>query len=78
MRDLAVDGLQHGMRLATNGDGALQVFGVKRIESLENQLPILLPRAEHFLALGIVVHDKFAVTVAVRLLAVTGQEVGEP
>src|SRR5208337_1723364 len=65
------------MRLAANADRAPEVVRVKRVDRLENQLPILFPRAEHFLALGVVVHDKFPVAIAVGLLAVAGQEIGE-
>src|SRR5271166_2230542 len=77
VRNLAVDGLEHGMRLAANGDGALQVLGMKRIDGLKDHLPILFPRAEHFFALSLGVHDKFAVAMAVGLLAVAGQKISE-
>ena len=77
VHDLAVDGLQHGMRFAVNGDRAAQVVRLQRVDRLENQMPILLPRAEHFFAFGVGVHDKFAVAIAVGLFAVAGQEAGK-
>src|SRR5271165_4104989 len=77
MNHLAVDGLQYRMWFAANRNRALQVVSTKRIEHLKDQLPILLPGNEHLLTLGIVVHDEFAVTVAVWFLAIGGKKVGE-
>ena len=69
--------LQDGVRLAADGDLAAQVGGGEAGEARLQTLPAGAPRGEHRLLVHHVV-AKLGVAVAVRLLAVRGQEVGEP
>src|SRR3712207_3000523 len=43
VRELAVDGLDDGVRLAAYGDGAHEVFRLQRLKRAEEYSPALLP-----------------------------------
>src|ERR1700690_653277 len=52
VRDLAVDGLHHRMRLAANGDGGSDVSVGKRRERIEYFLPAVIPDSHQIGASG--------------------------
>ena len=52
MRDLAIDGLQNGMRLAADGYGAHHIFGLESVDRGENAGPAFFPPAHDIGARG--------------------------
>jgi len=77
VRDLTIDGLQHGMRLAANRDRAHQVFGFERFDRGEDEVPALLPQLHHVGASCCGADFEFRIAKAVRLLTVRCQKIGE-
>src|SRR5579864_118539 len=77
MRELARDGLHHGMGLAANGCGTHE-FGVReRRESAKHEFPGLFPTFHHlFPSRGRV--GELAVAVAIRFFTVGVREAGPP
>src|SRR6266404_1258056 len=75
MRHLAVDGLHYRMRFAADGYRAPRVRIRKRLQCLEQTRPAVLPEFQQRLARGWWIY-KFAISIAVRLLADRGQEIG--
>ncbi len=77
MGDGAVERLQYRVLLAADGDAALQVVGLKGVDGVEEELPVLLPPLQQLVARGVGRHEEFLIAIAVGLLAVGGEEVGE-
>ena len=75
VRELAVDGLHHGVGFAANGDGAGEVGVGEGLERGEEASPAGLPRGEERGAGGGRLFE-FAVAIAVGFFAVSGEEVG--
>ena len=70
VRDLPVDGLQHGVRLAADGHGAHHIFRLERVDRAQHASPAFFPPLHDVGARGRGGHFKFAIAKAVRLLAV--------
>src|SRR5579862_3143683 len=67
-----VQSFEHGIGLAANGDGALQVLRSQRLQAAEHKRPVLLPGAHQAgpgSACGVL---EFLIAVAVGLLPVAG------
>src|SRR5438067_2122947 len=77
VRDLAMNGLQHGMRLVANGHHASQVLRLQRRDGVEDIFPSRLPPAHELGTRGPRLQDKFLVSIAVGLFAVAGEEIQE-
>src|SRR5580698_4945086 len=75
--DLAIDRLKHGMRLATDGDTVLHVFGPESFNCRENARPARLPPAHDVGPGGSRRKFEFLVTMAVGLLAVADEKINE-
>jgi len=74
VRDLAVDGLRHGMRLGANRYGPGQVRVSQWLKRIEEILPAAFPEFQQFstrLRRGF----KFRVAISVGLLSIGGQEI---
>ena len=78
MRHLAIQRLDDAQRLAADGDFEQDVFFSEGVERLEQHRPPALPVGHHRLTRGPAGNLEFTVAVAVGLLAVAGEEVGEP
>ena len=72
---LAIDGLQDGMSLAADGDGAGEIGIGERLDGGEEAAPAVFPQVKQLGARRGRV-DELAVAVAIRLFAVGGEEVG--
>src|ERR1700683_4821676 len=73
----AVQRLHHGVRLSADGDDALHVWGLERIQGRKHMCPTLFPPEHHFFASSCRRHLKFPVAKSVRLLAVASKKVSE-
>src|SRR5579863_8147096 len=75
--DLAIDSLEHGVRLAADSDGAHHVFGFEGLKRAEYTRPSFFPPAHYFGSRGCGIQFKFLVAKAVGLLAIGSEEVGK-
>jgi hypothetical protein len=75
--DLAVDRLQHSVRLTANRHRAHGVFWLERIERRKHSRPSFLPPAHHFATRRRRVQFKLLITMAVGLFTVAGEEIRE-
>ena len=73
--DLAIDGLEDGVRFAADGDGAGEIGVGERGESGEEDFPAGFPKGEEFGA-GRGRGFEFGVAIAGGLFTVGGEEVG--
>src|SRR4051812_9388824 len=71
VRHLPLDGPEHAVALAADGDLALHVCGLQRLDGREQQLPRLVPLLHQLTARG-GPRFELAVAMAVGLLAVGG------
>src|ERR1039458_8537623 len=74
VRDLAADGLHHGVGFAADRDAAAEVCVRQRLERAEHAIPARLPKRHQHLAGGRRLLE-LGVAMAVRLLSIGGQEV---
>lgn len=77
VRELPVDGLQHGVRFTTDGDGALHIFWAQRFDGREYERPARFPPAHDIVAGRFGNQLEFLVTMAVRLLTVGAKKIAE-
>ena len=77
MGDLAVDGLQHGMRLAADRDRSHHVVRPEIRDRAEDALPALLPQLHHLGASRRCCDLELGIAKAIRLFSVGGKKVGE-
>src|SRR5579863_6289816 len=78
VRDLPIHRLQDGMGLAANCDRAHDVLWLKAFDGREHACPTLFPPAHDIRTGSGRCHFEFLIAIAVWLLAIGGQEVGEP
>ena len=77
VRDLPIDGLENGMRLAANGDGAHHVFGFERIERAKNLRPSFFPPSQNIGTASRGVQFEFPIAKTVGLLAIGDEEINK-
>src|SRR5262250_1473497 len=73
----AVEGLQYCMWFMANSHGVHQMFGRERVDCGKDDFPAISPPAHDVRTSGSGRKFKLLVTMAIGLLTVGGQEVGE-
>ena len=76
VRDLPIDGLNHGVILAADPDCAHQVFRLERLDGIKDAFPTLIPVSDHLVFRRPGEHHKFDIAIALRFLAVSGKKIG--
>ena len=77
VRKCPIERLHHAMRFLPDVYRPHDVLGLERVESIEDARPSLFPAIEKFLSRRFPGHFEFVIAVAVGLLAVGGEKVGE-
>src|SRR5438094_887371 len=76
--DGAIQRFDSDERFAANIDGAFEVRGRQGLDRREGDAPRLVPPTEHVAARYLDRHLELVVSIAIRLLAIGGQEIAEP
>src|SRR5262245_9711893 len=74
VRELPVDGLHDGMRLAANDDRLTEILRYKWSKCIENAAPTLLPAFKHSLFCVALLNNKLSVAIAVWLFPIRSYE----
>src|SRR5207302_2954832 len=77
VRDLAVDGLHHSVRLPAHCHRMHDMLWLERIQGGEDAVPAFFPPLHYFRASGSGAKFKFAIAKTVGLFAIRREEVGE-
>src|SRR5690242_6838009 len=77
VRDLAVDGLEYGVRFSPDGYCAHYIFGLKSVDRPQDDCPAFFPPLHDLGACGRRSQFKLRVSETIRLLAIAGEKVGK-